>query len=142
MKSSRNCLTLLLFAWLVSAAPGCGEKPGPTLVPVSGTVKTADGKPVADAFVTLQPQSREKEAPTATGKTDSEGKFKLMTGKKEGAVPGNYLVRISKANDADDDSGKANKEQIAEKHNAKSKTAYTVPAEGTDAAAFTVDLVK
>lgn len=83
-----------LVILLLTTISGCSEK-GVHLVPVTGLV-TLDGKPVADAGVVFTPVSIEQ-GPSASGSTDSEGKFVLMTNNRDGAVLGDHRVSISKA---------------------------------------------
>ncbi|GIX00313.1 MAG: hypothetical protein KatS3mg111_3645 [Pirellulaceae bacterium] len=79
---------LLCNAMLV----GCGSG-GPDPVPVSGKV-LYQGKPVADATVTFLSTSGGR---SASGKTAADGTFTLTTNKTgDGAVPGDYIVTISK----------------------------------------------
>jgi hypothetical protein len=76
----------------LAALVGCGPN-GVTLAPVTGVV-TLDGKPVADAGVVFAPTTP---GPAASGSTNSEGKFSLMSLNREGAVLGEHRVSISKA---------------------------------------------
>jgi len=89
-------------AMIASAAlmtSGCGSKSSklPDPVPVSGTV-TLDGKPLANAVVYFRPEGDTK-GNGATGTTDSNGKYELVTRigdtTKTGAIPGNYRVWFS-----------------------------------------------
>jgi len=92
-----NRLTALLCAGPLLA--GCGGPSGaPTavralVVPVSGKVLSADGKPVANAWVVFNP----KEIPghEANAPTNPDGSFRLSTfGKEDGAIPGRYVVTV------------------------------------------------
>lgn len=74
---------------------GCGES-GPALVSVTGTVMQ-DGKPLADAAVMFLPDASSKDARPAEDTTGPEGKYRLLTGGRFGAVPGKYHVTVSKA---------------------------------------------
>jgi hypothetical protein len=70
------------------------------MFPVTGTV-TYQNAPVADADVTLSPASDDAKAKPARGKTDSNGKFKVMTyfapgDDRAGALPGKYKVTVQK----------------------------------------------
>jgi hypothetical protein len=80
-----NCLLILCCV-------GCGsasEKP----VPAGGKV-TLKGKPVEGAMVTF---TNKKGGRSATGKTEADGSFKLSSiNTNDGAVPGEFLVTISK----------------------------------------------
>jgi len=89
-----------MVALSLAALMGCsgGEdewtKNQPPTVPAEGIV-TLDGKPVEGAQVVFAPASGSGHA--ATGMTDEEGKFALDAfPNKEGAVVGDYMVRISK----------------------------------------------
>lgn len=86
------CLALLSGGLLMV---GCGKAKTagrPKTVPVFGTV-TLNGQPVAEAQVVFQAKGK---SPSATGLTDSSGKYRLMTFDVEGAVPGEYAVAIFK----------------------------------------------
>lgn len=77
----------------VAAIVGCGGDSNPTTHPVSGTV-TQGGSPVADATVTFVASGSGK---SAVGKTDSSGKYQLTTFESnDGAVPGDYKIRVAK----------------------------------------------
>lgn len=72
---------------------GCsGAPPGPTVVPVSGTV-TLDGKALSGALVTFQPQ--QPKVNPSVGTTNAEGKYELTHGTSKGAVPGSYTVTVA-----------------------------------------------
>jgi hypothetical protein len=89
---------------LIILAPlsGCGAGRHKT-VPVEGQVLwSKDGKPVEGATVTFEADN----LPSASGITNSEGKFKLTTyTNNDGAVPGDYKVTIVKAAKAGGGSG-------------------------------------
>lgn len=87
----RRMAALALLAFLVTAA-GCGKK----TVPVEGTIKLG-GKALADANITLTPIEGSKGVPPASGKSDSNGSFKLSSGKSGGVAVGDYVVSVSKA---------------------------------------------
>jgi predicted small lipoprotein YifL len=70
---------------------GCGRD-GPELFPVQGKV-TLDGKPLADAGVMFLPAET---GPSATGTTDSNGHFELMTVNSIGAIRGTHPVVVAK----------------------------------------------
>jgi len=74
------------------ACAGCGSG-RPKTVPVTGVV-TLDGTAVEGAAVKLSPKAGGR---PASGTTDKEGKFTLMTFEKgDGAMPGEHLVSVSK----------------------------------------------
>ncbi len=77
---------------LMTFALGCGDS-GPQLAPVTGQV-LLDGEPVADAGVLFSPDSP---GPAASGSTDEQGKFSLMTGSRDGALVSSHRVVISKS---------------------------------------------
>ena len=81
--------TLLLFC-------GCGNPIG--AVPASGRVMY-DGQPVTDANILyLCDNSTGESGPSALGRTDASGRYALQTNQYEGAVPGTYVVIVSKDN--------------------------------------------
>lgn len=69
---------------------GCNR--GLTLVPVRGQVKL-DGKPLEGCAVAFQPVEG---GPVASGTTDSDGRFELVTVNRPGAVPGEHYVSLTK----------------------------------------------
>src|SRR5438270_426084 len=93
----KKCLVVFSFTCTVLA--GCG---GPTgapdearamVVPVSGKLLSADGKPVANAWVVFLP--REIPGHEANAPTGPDGSFRLSTfGKEDGAIPGRYVVTV------------------------------------------------
>lgn len=80
-------------ALLAVVAIGCGRG-GIGLAPVEGVV-TIDGAPLADAGVLFFPNDPKMGQP-ATGETDAEGRFTLVTASREGAAIGEHLVAIAK----------------------------------------------
>jgi hypothetical protein len=86
-KISRNWFAVLAVALVT----GCGRS-GLELFPVEGQV-TLDGQPLADAGVMFSPTGT---GPSASGTTDSEGRFKLMTVNAAGAPRGSFKVTIAK----------------------------------------------
>jgi hypothetical protein len=93
-------LVSFTLATLLLASAGCGGSGGSSLegtVPVSGVI-TYQGRPLADAAVTLVPSATDNQAARgAFGRTDEDGRFLLMTAQPgDGVLPGNYKVTISK----------------------------------------------
>jgi len=90
---SRGLACGLLVCGLLA---GCsGKTEGPTLIPVTGTVRYKN-QPVEGATVVFLPQEH---AFAATGKTDAEGRFELASsvgGMQPGAVPGSYRITVRK----------------------------------------------
>lgn len=84
----------LLAAGLLTGCSGGG----PDLSRISGVV-TVDGKPYPNALVSFQPVGSKDNANPGKGSmgvTDEHGKYVLLyDGKREGAVIGSHLVRIS-----------------------------------------------
>lgn len=84
---------IVLSACFVSFAlglPGCGNGASSvTLVEAKGKV-LLDGEPLASAQVSFVPAS----GPSAAGTTTSDGTFKLTTGGRLGAVPGECRVTV------------------------------------------------
>jgi len=94
---------LLLLAGIVlsTAIFGCngdgGRSSGPPVYPVTGVVKVK-GQPVVGADIVF---SLKNGSGSSFGRTDAAGKYELTTRKSnDGALPGDYLVAISKTDDA------------------------------------------
>lgn len=104
---------------------GCGVGDNrPARAPVSGTV-TLGGNPVEGALVTFVPKSKDGES--AVGTTDASGQYVLTTFERgDGAVPGEYFVKVAKyeAYDVPVDNGE-NMEFSEEAY----EQAYTAPDE-------------
>jgi len=93
-KPVRGVIVALFAGILV----GCGGDPNderPDRTPVSGSVSIG-GVPVTGAIVVFSPATEGK-GRGATGITDDSGNFVLGTfSKDDGAVPGDYVVLVSK----------------------------------------------
>jgi len=90
------CALVCLLAIGLAAAGGCGPSTGhlPKTVPAKGVV-TLDGKPVEGAQVVLVPANEGTTG--AFGTSNSSGRFSLRAfNEKDGAVPGDYKVQVSK----------------------------------------------
>ncbi len=87
VRTSFACLALFV------AFAGCGGEPaGPTLAPVSGTVKIK-GQPAAGVDVNFH---GDKAPRAATGRTDANGNYQLTMFKaNDGAIPGKNMVTIT-----------------------------------------------
>ncbi len=92
---------LVLTAVALAMVTGCSRGDGrPKTYPVTGTV-TLNGTPVDGATVVFVPKSPAQpgaQGPqAATGTTDASGKYVLGTfARGDGAIPGEYLVRVFK----------------------------------------------
>jgi hypothetical protein len=76
---------------------GGGGSSGPPVYPVTGVVKLK-GQPVVGADIIF---SLKDGSASSFGRTDANGKYELTTRKSsDGALPGDYLVAISKTDDA------------------------------------------
>ena len=89
---------IVIVALFAGILVGCGGSPNderPDRTPVSGSVSIG-GVPVTGAIVVFSPET-EGSGRGATGITDDSGNFVLGTfAKDDGAVPGNYVVLVSK----------------------------------------------
>jgi hypothetical protein len=97
MRTSALVGGTLVVALALGCAAGCGgggkSASGPKTYPVSGVV-TQGGKPVEGATLLFVSTDGKK---SATGKTDSSGRYTLTTTKSgDGAVAGQYKVAITK----------------------------------------------
>ena len=93
---NRLLSSVCLFIALLMVS-GCGGDSGTATVKVKGVVM-AGGKAVDGAVITFYSKSGGE---AASGRTDAEGKFQLTTRKpNDGAVPGDYVVTVSKSDGA------------------------------------------
>lgn len=77
---------------LLASLLGCGGSSSPGLVKVSGSVRLV-GNPIPPGTVTFVSASDKGNSASAT--IDAEGKYVLGTFEKgDGALPGDYIVRI------------------------------------------------
>jgi hypothetical protein len=99
LRTQYSVLLGSLLGVCLLSSPGCGSRGGnlPKTVPAAGVV-TLDGKPVDGAQVVLVPAADGATTGTgAYGTTDSSGRFSVRAyAEKEGAIPGEYLVQVSK----------------------------------------------
>lgn len=147
MCCARWCFSLsLLFSVL-----GCGgaeTRVSQPIAPVSGKI-LLNGSPLVGATVTFQPLASQKNLPTSTGKTDSEGKYSLeiLTNGRQGAVVGEHVVLIThpdddavlSSNKDDEDAGTAIAKpprKIPERYSKDSQFKFTVEAAGATDADF------
>ena len=93
VRRNQAMLRYLILSASIFSFSGCGPS-GPAPVKVDGSV-TLGGKPVEGATVTFVSKSGGR---SASGKTDADGSFVLTTNSTgDGAVPGEYVVTIAKA---------------------------------------------
>lgn len=105
MTCRQSIVRLSAAALLLAVACGCGSN-RPKAVPAKGTV-TYKNEPVEGAAVMFQ---RERARP-ATGQTDADGNFTLTTFEpNDGAIPGDYVVTITKFESLPESTGDAGRE--------------------------------
>jgi hypothetical protein len=139
MHLHRHLGWLLLLVLLPLLPLGCGKKASKG-VPVSGRV-LMDKKPLANAFVTFSPaETQPGTLPAeASGRTDEQGHYSLKLNKdnSDGALPGNYRVRIS-IFDRGSDKSPGRGQLVPEQFNRNTKLNFTVPPQGTPEANFDI----
>ncbi len=92
-------LVAVFSALLIVPASGCGKSPAPPsgLQPVSGIVRTADGKPLTTGGM-IEFRMATERGSRATAAIDKEGRFSLDTADANsrfpGARPGVYKVTV------------------------------------------------
>ena len=75
---------------LLAAVSGCG-KSGPQVAPVHGRV-TLDGRPLARADITFQPEAARR---ASIGRTDDDGLYELAYKRGQpGAIVGKHTVHV------------------------------------------------
>ena len=98
----RLTLAFSAYACLTMFLAGCGgDSPDyPDTIPVTGKV-TLDGKPVENASITLTPANKGEATRGARATSAADGTFTVKTFfsasyDADGAVPGKYLVSVTK----------------------------------------------
>ena len=131
-------IALVCLVMVIGCSGGPAVDPNrPATVPAGGTV-TYNGQPLEGATVAFLPKTPTD--PGASGRTDASGKFSLTAfAPGDGAVPGSYLVTISKVEGStavQEDSEAAPvipKSLIPEKYNNPQGSALTAEvAEGSE----------
>ena len=82
--------TAMLFA--ACTFIGC-RSDGELLVPVEGTV-TLNGTPLSDGAVSFRAAPGNPTLHQPTGPIDSDGRYRLFVGRREGVPPGEYKVVV------------------------------------------------
>ena len=98
MKFYRYCFVFAACCALLASCVGCKKDSGSRagLVPAAGVVMY-QGQPVADAEIEMRPESDTQPNCVAVGRTDTQGKFTLMTDRpNDGALPGKYKTVVKK----------------------------------------------
>lgn len=128
MSSSRFRLVLSCLA--LSAAvfiSGCG---GEKLIPVSGKVTFADGKPLTSGSVMFKPDKAKGNtfSGEAIGEINSSGEYTLQSRGKPGAPAGAYKVIVTSTGPTTPDNTKVSTQSLVPQ---KYLTAETTPLEKT-----------
>ena len=99
MRSAKTVLTYCVCSLVILCLlmAGCNREKGlQGLVPVKGKI-TLDGEPIADASITLSPNSTGDEARSCGATSDKDGNFTLQTLRaNDGAFPGEYTISVRK----------------------------------------------
>jgi hypothetical protein len=131
----RLCLLVLL---LTVAACGC-KRGGKVYVPVTGTLKYADGSALkgVERLIAFQPNPMGPDTKVSSSAFGDDGQFSLRTIKPgDGAVPGDYLVTVQIF-----DSSENRKSMVANKFTSVTTTPLkaTVTVEGENHFDFVVE---
>jgi hypothetical protein len=92
----RSFVSVLAVGFLALSVSGCGEsytqisKPITTVHPVKGQVLLGDGKPLTSGVIVLVSGSGQE----FPAKLDSDGRFSIKYGDRDGAPEGDYMVRL------------------------------------------------
>ena len=85
-----TCIHFTAFVVLLAAVSGCGTG-GPQVAPVHGRV-TLDGRPLAQADITFQPEGAQR---ASIGRTTADGRYELAYKRGEpGAIVGKHTVYV------------------------------------------------
>lgn len=108
---AKTVIALALGVSVLVMLTGCQRGTGrPKTYSVTGTV-TLNGQPVEGATVMFVPKNPGEGAQPATAETDAQGRYQLGTfAKGDGALPGEYLVRVVKFPKAQTSTGGATSE--------------------------------
>ena len=111
MMQTRLAIGVLLFLLLLVPV-GCAKKV-PQLTEVEGVVLLG-GQPLPHASISFNPTGSDL-PPEAVGVavTDGEGKFKLTTGGKPGAVPGEHVITVVEGPPPEDTRGEDAQEKLS-----------------------------
>ncbi len=135
MKRWTACALVVLM--LALTATGCGQ---------TSTLKgrvLLDGQPVAGATVLFMPEEDGQGRP-ASGTTDSDGYFQLMTFRPgDGVAPGTYRILVSKtevpaAPPDNDHASKQRAQDYLERHSGRKRNKSLIPAVYGDSAKTTL----
>jgi len=130
--AARRVSALVLIGLFLAGCGSGGGTAGTPVFPVSGVVKH-NGQPVAGADIVFNLKDG---SGSSFGRTDASGVYQLTTRRSnDGAVPGDYLVAISKADEAPVDES-ANIPQDSPNYNpfvGKGSTARPKPKTGIPA---------
>src|SRR5436190_21575646 len=102
-----GCICVLACA-VVLALWGCGEQKPDNLLPVSGQIKV-DGQPFTRGSISLRADKAKGNSSTVQpyGTVESDGTYKMYTGKHGGAPAGKYFVLVTATEDIDPKNGSA-----------------------------------
>lgn len=135
MKCLHGAQGLAIVLAITSLMVGCNR--GPEIASVEGTI-TMDGEPLVDATVIFTPVGGGR---PAAARTDEQGHYVLnFSGGRKGAQPGDYIVRVTTAQDPyEDEEGNpvpARRETIPMEYNQESTLKFTVEAKKKNIANF------
>lgn len=131
-------LSLLVLMLMLA---GCAAKA--KIAPVSGRI-TLDGVPLANANITFQPIGSNDPGPGSYGRSDADGRYtlNLVSTDESGAIVGNHRVMISTLGgqqvQMSDGGMKLPKDRVPRRYNTETRLTFEVPAQGSNAADFTL----
>lgn len=140
MMETRNVIQRLwLLVLLLAVAAGGCKRSGKVYVPVTGTLKYADGSPLkgVERLIAFQPNPMGPDTKVASSAFGDDGTFSLRTIKPgDGAVPGDYLVTVQIL-----DSSESRKSVVANKFTSVTTTPLkaTVTTDGENHFDFVVE---
>jgi hypothetical protein len=129
------------FAIIVSFLPGCSQS-GPKLMPVSGVITLTTGPAIKHGYVNFHPDANKGNRSKDIGiGFIRDGKFTILSGDREGLLPGWYVITVDAANETDPKNPYVNEWYAEERYTDKRRSQLSVEVkEGAVSGAYDLKL--